>query len=258
MNLSFITVIFKRFSRVSDIASITRINKALSMLGICSRRDADLLVARGLVLVNGVVVTNLGTKVMQEDRIEYNGKEYSLKDDSQRSETRSKVWLYYKKRGLIVSHRCERNRPTIFEDVRNKIRERVISVGRLDLDSEGLIILTNNGDFARYAESPRTGWARVYSVKFYGKLTKNMVNEIEEGICIDGFRYAPIKVATGAHHNNWCSLTLCEGKNREIRKIFSNFGLVVNRLIRIQYGPYKLNNLDIGDVIETKLPTSFC
>jgi 23S rRNA pseudouridine2605 synthase len=231
--------------------SVVRINRALSMLGICSRRGADVLIAEGLISINGVVITSPGIKISENDRILYQDKEYSLGNNSRKS----RVWLYYKKRGLIVSHKCEQNRRTIFEDIKHKIRERVVSVGRLDLDSEGLIILTNNNDFARYAELPRTGWLRAYSVKFYGKLTKSIIDEIEKGICINDFQYAPIKLKN--IKDNWCTLTLREGKNREIRRIFDHFGLMINRLIRVQYGPYKLNDMDIGEIIEVRPPALF-
>ena len=140
-------------------------------------------------------------------------------------------------------------------ELQYSIGQRVISVGRLDLNSEGLLLLTNSGEFARYAESPNTGWERYYRVRFFGNINNDIVNKINNGITIDNIHYAPMMITNISNNkglNNWCNCILKEGKNREIRKIFNYFGLQVNKLIRIKYGPYELRNLKIGEVKEVE------
>ena len=224
-----------------------RLNKALSMLGICSRRDADKFIQSGQIFVNGCQVTELGAKILPNDKIKIAGKEYTLEREKQ-----TKIWLYYKPVGLITTHKDELGRRTVFDDLRTKIKERVISVGRLDINSEGLLLLTNNSDFARYAESPATGWERHYKVRVFGEITDDILAQIRKGVSVDGIKYAPMAVAIlreTSGKNHWLECVLTEGKNREIRKIFEHFGLSVNRLIRTQYGGYSLNDMRPGDVI---------
>ena len=223
----------------------TRINKALSILGICSRRDADKLIFQEKVSINHKIVKELGTKVFDGDTISVSGKDYIFQ-----AEKKTKIWIYYKPVGLVSSHKDEKNRKTIFDDLKTKINERVISVGRLDLNSEGLLLLTNDGSFSKYAES--SNWKRYYKVRIFGKLTDKMISEIQNGITIDNIHYAPMEIQiskiTQSVKNQWINCVLTEGKNREIRKIFNHFGISVNRLIRYKYGPFELTNLEPGEV----------
>ena len=139
----------------------------------------------------------------------------------------------------------------VFDDIKSKIDERVISVGRLDLNSEGLLLLTNDSNFAKMAESPKTGWERHYKVRVFGDLTNEIVVTIEKSLTIDGIKYAPMKIKlikTSTGKNHWIECILTEGKNREIRKIFNHFGLAVNKLIRTQYGPFELGDMKLGEV----------
>ncbi|MDR0942670.1 MAG: rRNA pseudouridine synthase [Holosporales bacterium] len=228
----------------------TRLNKALSMLGICSRRDADALILKEGVYVNGKLAREVGSKVSDEDVIFVNGKEYVFSSLRQ-----TRIWLYYKPVGLITSHKDPKNRRTVFEDVSNKIGERVISVGRLDINSEGLLLLTNDGEFARFAESPQTAWERRYKVRLFGMPNKEVLSQLGKGVTINGVRYAPIVVnflKQTSGKNCWVECVLKEGKNREIRKIFNHFDILVNKLIRTQYGSYFLGNLKPGEIVEAK------
>ena len=223
-----------------------RLNKALATLGICSRRDADRLIESGKISVNGSNISEVGTKIIEGDKIKIDGKEYIFKNKK-----KTKVWLYYKPVGLVTTHHDEKGRLTVFDDLKSKINERVISVGRLDLNSEGLLILTNDSNFARMAESPKTGWERHYKVRIFGDLKNNIVVTIGKGLMIDGIKYAPMKIIPlreSSGKNHWIECILTEGKNREIRKIFNHFGLAVNKLIRTQYGPYELGDMKPGEV----------
>lgn len=230
--------------------SIIRINKALADLGICSRREADALIKSGNVFVNSKKISELGTKVSADDVITVNEKIFKLSKSPQK-----KLWIFYKPVGLITTHKDERNRQTVFDFLKSKIKERVISVGRLDLNSEGLLLITNDSDFAKYAESPKTGFERKYKVRVFGEIDEKMISELANGVTIDGIKYKPMlvnKLRESNGKNTWLECTLHEGKNREIRKLFEKFGLSVNRLIRFKYGPYELQNLKPGEVIRAE------
>ena len=227
----------------------TRLNKAMSMLGICSRREADKYISNKSVYINNILVSNLGAKINNGDIITVNGIKYKFKD-----KVKTRVWIYNKPSGLVTTHKDEKNRETVFDSVSDVIGQRVISVGRLDLNSEGLLLLTNDGEFARYAESPSTGWERHYRVRFFGNINDDIIRQLSNGITIDGIKYSPIKIINISNNkglNKWCNCILKEGKNREIRRIFNYFGLQVNKLIRIKYGPYELRNLKVGEIYET-------
>jgi 23S rRNA pseudouridine2605 synthase len=223
-----------------------RLNRALSVLGICSRRKADVLIRDGLIMVNNKLITTLGTRISESDIIFFNKKSYCLKNDK----PKQKIWLYYKRAGLITSHCDLQNRKTVFDDIRDRLPYRVVSVGRLDLNSEGLLLLTNDNAFVKFAESPKTGWERIYKVRVFGKLSDENIDAIEKGITIDGIQYKSVKVSQfkDGNRNTWYTCTLHEGKNREIRRIFEHFGILVNRLIRIQYGPYSLLTMKPGEL----------
>jgi 23S rRNA pseudouridine2605 synthase len=232
-----------------------RLNKALAMLGICSRREADRLISSGQIRVNGQMIDILGSFVFDEDIITVKNKIYPFKITEN-----CNVWLYYKPIGLVTTHKDEKDRKTIFDDVKTKLPERVISVGRLDINSEGLILLTNNGVFARYAESPTTGWERFYRVRLFGELSRDVISELADGPRVNGIRYAPVKASIIRRtdgKNFWMNCILKEGKNREIRLLFNHFGLQVNRLIRYKYGPYSLENLQPGQLQKSTLQPTF-
>jgi 23S rRNA pseudouridine2605 synthase len=214
------------------------------------------LIVAGDVRVNGVVKCELGCEIMDGDMVSVLGADHIFRE----SELIPKVWLYYKPTGLIVTHRDNGGRRTIFDDLATKIGERVISVGRLDLNSEGLLILTNNGEFARYAESPKTGWERRYKVRIFGKIDRTIIGKLRDGVVIDGMRYRPMIVRNVRGQpmdhrgmNQWVDCILREGKNREIRKLFGHFGIMVNRLIRYKFGPYELRDMKPGEIQPVEL-----
>lgn len=226
----------------------TRLNKAMSMIGICSRREADKHIQLNNVMLNGKIVENIGTKICEGDKITFNKKSYIFHE-----KLATRVWLYYKPVGLITSNRDEHNRKTIFDDLKTKISQRVISIGRLDLNSQGLLLLTNDGEFSRYAESPKTGWTRHYMVRVFGNIQISSFQKLEHGITIDNVTYGPLKIISLQEtkaKNCWINCSLTEGKNREIRNIFQHLDLQVNRLIRYKYGPYELGDMQPGEVEE--------
>ncbi|MDR1390780.1 MAG: rRNA pseudouridine synthase [Holosporales bacterium] len=223
-----------------------RLNRAIALLGICSRREADKLIASKGVLVNNEKVMEIGMKVSENTLITVGEKNYFFKMAKE-----AKVWIYYKPAGLITTHSDEKNRKTIFDDIKTKIDERVISVGRLDLNSEGLLLLTTDSRFSRLAEFPKNSWKRYYKVRVFGQIDMSMKEKLEQGITINGTRYAPIMIEflkKTSGKNCWLNCVLTEGKNREIRKIFASFGLLVNKLIRYKYGPYELKDLKPGEI----------
>lgn len=222
-----------------------RIAKFLSHAGICSRRQAENLILSGEVHVNNKVVLSPSLKVTNEDLVLVSGKQIELA-------SKPRIWAYYKPLGLVTTHKDELGRDTVFNQLKDKL-PRVISVGRLDLNSEGLLLLTNNGDIARLLELPQNKIERVYKVRAFGDISK-IINH-KSPILIDNIKYDPksIRICTKQPQftlNNWFEVILTEGKNREIRKIFAYYGLKVNRLIRTQYGPFHLNNLKIGEFKE--------
>jgi 23S rRNA pseudouridine2605 synthase len=226
-----------------------RLNKFLSQNGICSRRDAEKLIEDGRVTINGTIVIPPAPLLKGDEIITVDGK----KINNQETE---KVWTFYKPQGLVTTHKDEQNRHTVFDFLKeNGLKERVISVGRLDLNSEGLLLVTNSTKFAAYAESPKTGWKRIYHVRVFGDIRNLDLAGISKGLTIDGINYKGIiceieNDSKKSGKNTWLRLTLTEGKNREIRKIMEYFELSVNRLIRISYGPYSLEKLRPGEFKE--------
>jgi 23S rRNA pseudouridine2605 synthase len=214
-----------------------RIAKRLARAGICSRRDAEKLILAGRVSLNGETLTSPAVNVTEQDNITVDGKPIKEKEST-------RLWLYHKPAGLVTSHRDDMGRPTIFENLPKNL-PRVISVGRLDLNSEGLLLLTNDGELSRRLELPATGLARAYRVRAFGRIAQEELDALKDGITIDGIHYGPIEAAVEniQSSNVWLSMTLKEGKNREIRKILEHLGLQVNRLIRVSYGPFRLGNL---------------
>jgi len=223
-----------------------RIAKRMARAGLCSRRDAEKWVEQGRVTVNGKVIDSPALNVKPSDTILVDGKQLPKKEEAG-------LWLYNKPVGVICSDRDEQGRKTIF-DTFPKGTPRLMYVGRLDLNSEGLLLLTNDGDLKRYLELPKTGLERTYRARVFGDLDYARLESLKNGCVVDGVRYGPVMVevekeeATGRNH--WLIVTLTEGKNREVRNVLQSLGLHVNRLIRQQYGPFKLGQLERGDVFK--------
>ncbi|MBQ6855257.1 MAG: rRNA pseudouridine synthase [Alphaproteobacteria bacterium] len=221
-----------------------RIAKIMAGAGLCSRRVAEEWILNGRVSVNGEKLTTPAFTVSQSDIITIDGKPIGTKQET-------RLWCYHKPTGLVTTHKDPQGRPTVFEKLPSYL-PRVISVGRLDLNSEGLLLLTTDGELARRLEHPTMGWKRKYRVRIHGILTPEIQKKIEKGITIKGIKYAPcsIEVERTQGTNSWLQITLTEGKNREIRNIMAHFSLPVTRLIRISYGPFQLGNLEKGGVRE--------
>lgn len=221
-----------------------RLAKRMARAGLCSRRDAERWIAEGRVRVNGTVVRRPAFNVTENDSVIVDGKALPDKDAT-------RLWRYHKPSGLVVTARDEKGRPTIFERLPREL-PRVLSVGRLDLNSEGLLLLTNDGDLARKLELPATGWIRRYRVRVRGLVQEDRLAALINGITIDGVRYGEIRASLERQQgqNAWLSVALTEGKNREVRRVMEYLGYSVNRLIRIAYGPFNLGTLARGGVEE--------
>lgn len=215
-----------------------RIAKVLAHAGLCSRREAEQWILEGRVSVDGEVLKTPACVVSPINKITVNNRPFMWKSKQ------AKLWLYHKPTGYVVSNNDPQGRPTIF-DILPKSLPRVVSVGRLDLNSEGLLLLTNDGGLARYLELPKNGFTRHYRVRVYGTVTEEIIERLGRGIHIDGVRYAPavVEIDKVTGRNAWLFIKLTEGKNREIRKMMEHFGLAVNRLSRIGYGPFELRDL---------------
>ena len=220
-----------------------RIAKLIARSGVCSRRDAEKLILQKRITLNDETVISPATNVEPTDNIKIDGEKLP-------SPEQTRLWLYYKPVGLITSHK-DSSRKTVFESLPEGM-PRVISVGRLDLNSEGLLLLTNNGELSRMLERPQNGWSRRYKVKVHGLIKKEKLESLENGVTIDGIDYGAVKIVINSTQgtNTWLTITLNEGKNREIRKLMQYIGLEVARLIRLSYGPFQLGNLQKGEVKE--------
>ncbi len=223
-----------------------RIAKVLSRAGVASRREAERLIELGEVKVNGKVITSPALNVTASDRITVRGEPVGQPEPP-------RLWLYYKPEGLVTSASDEKGRDTVFDHLPEDM-PRVMSVGRLDLNSEGLLLLTNDGELKRRLELPSTGWLRKYRVRVKGNPTDPDLEPLRKGVVVDGERFQPMDVKLDRHQgaNAWLTVGLREGRNREIRRAMSHIGLTVNRLIRISYGPFRLNELKPGEVEEVK------
>ena len=224
-----------------------RIAKKIANSGLCSRREAEHLIKNGSVKLNGNIINNCNINVTTKDIIEVNNQKLKEKE-------KVRLWLYYKKKGFLVTTKDVKKRPNIFDEIKLKVNVRLISIGRLDFNSEGLLLLTNNGDFARKLELPQNKFQRTYKVRIFGIINNKIKDQIKNGIIVDGIKYKPIKIELEEEKgkNRWLTMTLYEGKNREIRKIMAHFGCTVNRLIRLSYGPFNLKNLKPGQLTELK------
>lgn len=221
-----------------------RLAKFLARSGVCSRREAETLILQKRITVNGETVETPAFLVNGDEIVLFDGEKVKSKE-------KTRLWLYHKPAGLITTHKDEKDRDTVFNHLPTGL-PRVISVGRLDLNSEGLLLLTNDGELSRALELPENGWSRRYKVKVHGSVNEKKLKELESGTIIDGVEYAPCKITidTKQISNTWLTVSLTEGKNREVRKLMASIGLTVARLIRLSYGPFQLGSLKKSEVRE--------
>ncbi|MGE0121127.1 MAG: pseudouridine synthase [Dongiaceae bacterium] len=221
-----------------------RIAKVLARAGLCSRRDAERWIADGRVAVNGTRLTSPAVTVTESDRVTVDGKPIPARPTT-------RLWRYHKPRGRITTARDPQGRPTVFDDLPADM-PRVVTVGRLDLDSEGLLLLTNDGALKRRLELPATGWTRRYRVHVRGRVEPTALAALADGLTVDGVRYGPVRAALERQEGGqaWLIMSLTEGKNREVRRICEHLGWPVARLIRIAYGPFQIGSLPPGAVGE--------
>ncbi|MEO0362721.1 MAG: pseudouridine synthase [Pseudomonadota bacterium] len=232
-----------------DAPAGERVAKRLARAGVASRREAERMIEAGRVAVNGRRIDSPALNVTEADRIAVDGAEIGAPD-------RARLWRYHKPVGLVTSARDEKGRTTVFDTLPEAL-PRVVSVGRLDLNSEGLLLLTNDGELKRRLELPSTGWTRRYRVRAHGRIDDKGLEPLRRGMTIEGDRFMPMTVAIEREQgaNLWLSIGLKEGKNREIRRALEAVGLTVNRLIRVSYGPFQLGDLAAGAVEEVKAKT---
>lgn len=214
-----------------------RIAKYLARAGVASRREAERLIEQGVVTVDGAVLTTPAFKVTADMDIRVDGTRVS-KPGAPR------LWRYHKPDGLVTTHHDPQGRRTVFQALEGRL-PRVISIGRLDLTTEGLLLLTNSGALARRLELPSTGWARRYRVRAYGQVSQRDLDSLKDGLEIDGIHYGPVRATLDQYQggNVWITLSINEGKNREVRALMRHLGVQVNRLIRTAYGPFQLGKL---------------
>ena len=223
-----------------------RIAKVLARAGVASRRDAERMIEAGRVSVNGKKLDSPALNVTTKDRITVDGKPIGEPDPE-------RIWLYHKPTGLVSTNRDEKGRETIFDHLPENL-PRVMTVGRLDLNSEGLLLLTNDGELKRKLELPSTGWLRKYRVRINGRPTEETFAPLRKGIVVEGERFQPMEITLDRQQgaNAWITIGLREGKNREIRRAMEAINLTVNRLIRVSYGPFQLGQLKSGKVEELR------
>jgi len=221
-----------------------RIAKFLAHAGVASRRDAEKLIAEGRVKINGKQVTHPSAHVLPGDKVVFDNKLLAAPE-------RARLFRYHKPAGLVTTHKDPQGRTTVFSQM-PAVMGRVVSVGRLDLNSEGLLLLTNDGELARQLELPSNGWLRRYRARVHGDVTDQQLEDLSRGITIEGVKYGSIEAALDSKRgaNAWLSVGLREGKNREIRRVMQHLGLHVTRLIRISYGPFQLGTLERGAIAE--------
>lgn len=221
-----------------------RLAKFIARSGVCSRRQAEGYIAQKRITVNGEIVESPAFNVEGTEKILFDGEKLPVIEST-------RLWLYYKPVGLVTTHKDNLNRPTVFESLPQGM-PRVVSVGRLDLNSEGLLLLTNNGELSRKLELPENGWSRRYKIKVHGYVDLKKLADLEKGVTVDGVRYGSVKAEIESEKgtNAWLSISLSEGKNREIRKLMNFIGLDVARLIRLSYGPFQLGAIKKGEVKE--------
>lgn len=226
-----------------------RIAKRMARAGLCSRRDAENWIAQGRVRVNGKVIDSAALNVTDKDKIIVDGQALQAAEQT-------RLFLYHKPAGLVTTHKDEQGRETVFDHLPEDL-PRVVSVGRLDLNTEGLLLLTNDGELARYLELPSTAWKRQYRVRVHGRVEQKRLDSLKNGITVDGVRYQSIEASIDENAeretsgtNTWLRIVLQEGKNREIRRVMEALGLNVTRLIRTDYGSFTLGKMKRGVVSE--------
>ena len=221
-----------------------RIAKVIARAGVCSRRDAEKLILEGRVKLDGVTVTSPALNVTENNVVQVDEKPLAQPESA-------RLWRYHKPTGLVTTHKDEKDRPTVFASL-PKTLGRVVSVGRLDFNSEGLLLLTNDGDIARRMEIPASGWTRVYRARLFGKVTQADLDKLATGMTIDGVKYGPIvaDLERSKGMYSWATVSLKEGKNREVKRVMERLGLKVARLIRTAYGPFQLGQLAEGQLEE--------
>jgi 23S rRNA pseudouridine2605 synthase len=223
-----------------------RIAKAMARAGLCSRREAEEWIEAGRVAVNGKPISSPALNVGPKDHVTVDGK-------PMRERERTRLFLYHKPRGLVTTHSDPEDRPTIFGAMPRNL-PRLISIGRLDIGTEGLLLLTNDGGLARVLELPETGWLRRYRVRAHGKVTQPQLDALKNGITIEGIRYGAIEATIEREQgaNVWITFAIREGKNREVKNVMGHLGLAVNRLIRVSFGPFQLAEIEEGEIEEVK------
>jgi 23S rRNA pseudouridine2605 synthase len=221
-----------------------RIAKWLARAGIASRRDAEAMLGAGRIKLNNAAVTHPATFVAPGDIVRVDGRVVDPPG-------RTRLWRYHKPDGILTTHRDPEGRPTVFERLPPGL-PRVVSIGRLDLNSEGLLLLTNDGGLARRLELPATGWLRRYRVRVHGAVAPADLAALAKGVTVEGIKYGPIEAGLDSRkgENAWVSVGLREGRNREVRRVMAHLGLQVSRLIRIAYGPFQLGLLPRGEIEE--------
>lgn len=221
-----------------------RIAKAIARAGLGSRRDAERMIAEGRVMLDGEIVTSPARNVTENNIIQVDGKPLAAREPA-------RLWRYHKPSGLVTTHKDEKGRDTVFASLPKSLG-RVVSVGRLDFNSEGLLLLTNDGEIARRLEVPSAGWVRKYRARLFGKVTQAELDKLATGVTIAGVTYGPIvaDIERSKGVYSWVTVSLKEGKNREVKRVMESLGLKVARLIRISYGPFQLGHLAEGQVEE--------
>ena len=223
-----------------------RIAKVIARAGLASRREAEAWIAAGRVAVNGAVIASPACNVTEQDRVTVDGAPLPARE-------RTRLFLYHKRRGLMTTHADPQGRPTIFARLPNNL-PRLISVGRLDFNTEGLLLLTNDGALARVLELPATGWLRRYRVRAHGSVTQAQLDALRSGVTISGIHYSAIEAVLDRVQgsNLWITFAIREGKNREVRNVLNHLDLTVTRLIRVSFGPFQLAELAEGAVEEVR------
>jgi 23S rRNA pseudouridine2605 synthase len=229
---------------MNDAHQGERIAKVIARAGLASRREAEAWITAGRVSVNGAVIASPALNVKTSDQIAVDGTPLPQRE-------RTRLFLYHKPRGLVTTHADDRGRPTIFGALPKSL-PRLISVGRLDLNTEGLLLLTNDGELARTLELPQTAWLRRYRVRALGSVTQEKLDTLKGGVTVNGMRYGAIEATFDREQgaNVWLTFGIREGKNREVRNVVEYLGLKVNRLLRVSFGPFELGDLERGDVRE--------
>jgi len=233
-------------AKTQDHDKAERIAKVIARAGLCSRREAEKLIGEGRVAVNGAVLATPAITVTSADAITVDGTPLAARE-------RTRLWLFNKPKGLVTSNRDPQGRATVFSALPADL-PRVVTIGRLDINTEGLLLLTNDGGLARILELPATGWLRRYRVRVHGRIEQTDLDRLARGVSVDGMVYGAVEASLDRRQgaNCWLTIGLREGKNREVRKILEHLGLTVTRLIRISYGPFQLGDMAAGAVEEVK------